>query len=157
MISDLARSAGSAASHVNLLKLCVGVDSVDQLAGFQERRLAARRRRGGPAEHYHRTRNPPRRAGEVVAGGSLYWIIKGYVRVRQQIIRIDLLDPPVETKRCALVLAPELIGTELQARRPDQGWRYLDPKDTPRDLRAGGTADDLPPELAAELRELGLL
>ncbi len=145
------------ASHVNLLKLSVGIDSVDQLAALQRRRLAEKRRRGQPVEHHHHTRHPPRRAGEVVAGGSLYWIIKGFVRVRQRIVRIDLLDPPLGTKRCALVLEDQLVRTELQARRPHQGWRYLECKDTPRDLRAGGEVGDLPPELAAELRELGLL
>ena len=144
-------------AHVNLLKLAVGIDSVEQLTALHERRIAERRRPGEPEEHHHRTRHPPRRAGDVVAGGSLYWIIKGFVRVRQRVLRVDRLDPPVGTKRCALVLAHGLMRTELQARRPHQGWRYLELKDTPRDLRVGGEANELPPELAAELRELGLL
>ena len=144
--------------HVNILKMCVGVDAVAQLAGFQKRRLAERKRRKEPPELFHRTRHVPRRGHEVVAGGSLYWVIKGFVRVRQRIVRIDLLDPPVEMKQCAFVLAPELVRTELQARRPFQGWRYLEAKDAPADLPPGADAgDDLPAELASELRELGLL
>jgi hypothetical protein len=144
--------------YVNILKLCVGVDEVSELVAWQRRRLDERRRAKQPLELYHRTRQVPKRADEVVAGGSLYWIIKGFVRVRQRIIRIDLLDPPIDTKRCAFILEPELVRTELQARRPHQGWRYLDPKDAPGDLPGGmEPADDLPAELVAELRGLGLI
>lgn len=151
------RSNGRA-GHVNLLKMCVGIDTVPELVEAQSRRLAERRRLKQPAELYHRTRQVPKRAEEVVAGGSLYWVIKGLVRVRQRIVRIDILDPPVNTKRCALVLAPELVRTELLARRPFQGWRYLEVKDAPADLPEGADAgDELPPKLADELRELGLL
>jgi len=144
--------------HVSLVKMCVGIDTVPQLIEVQKRRLAERRRLKQPAELYHRTRQVPKRAGEVVAGGSLYWVIKGFVRVRQHIVRIDILEPPVDLKRCALVLAPELVRTELQARRPFQGWRYLEGRDAPADLPEGADAgDELPPELAGELRDLGLL
>ena len=91
-------------------------------------------------------------------GGSLYWVVKGFVRARQKLLRIDQLDPPVDGKRCAFVLHPKLVRTELQQRRPHQGWRYLKPQDAPRDLKPGEKGDAaLPPELAAELKALGLL
>ena len=145
-------------AHVNLRKMCVGIDHVDQLVEAQARRVAARHRAGEPAELRHMTRHAPRRAKAVLAGGSIYWVIKGFVRVRQTIVRIDILDQPIRGKRCALVLDPELLRTELQARRPHQGWRYLEAKDAPADLarRHAGT-EDFPPELASELRALGLL
>ena len=144
--------------HVNLLKMCVGIDKVEQLVESQARRLAAFRLAGDPEEFKHMTRSVPRRADEIVAGGSLYWVIKGFVRIRQRIIRIDLLDPPINMKRCALILGPELVRTELQARRPHQGWRYLDIKDAPADLNPmPKLSGDFPTELAAELRALGLL
>jgi hypothetical protein len=62
---------------LHLLKLAVGVDSIDHL-----RRLRAARKaeRGGSWVY---TRNYPRRAGEVLAGGSMYWVIRGQIRVRQ--------------------------------------------------------------------------
>ena len=145
---------------VHLLKLCVGIDSVDQLEASQQRRLAAAAAAGRPAELLHRTRHRPRRDAEVLAGGSLYWIIKGFVRCRQPIIRLDVLEDGDEGKRCGIVMAPELIRTTLQARRPHQGWRYLEPRDAPADLaRQGGLAeeDEPPPEMAAALRELGLI
>ncbi len=143
---------------VNLLKMSVGIDHVDELADVQARRVAERQRAGEPAELRHMTRHAPRRAKAVLAGGSIYWVVKGFVRVRQRILRIDLLDEPVRGKRCALVLDPELVRTELQARRPHQGWRYLEVKDAPADLaRRPAGSEDFPPELASELRALGLL
>jgi len=145
---------------VHLLKLCVGIDSVEQLEASQRTRLAAAAAAGRSAELLHRTRHRPRRDDEVLDGGSLYWIIKGFVRCRQPIIRLDELTDAPEGKRCGIVMAPVLIRTSLQARRPHQGWRYLEPRDAPADLpRHVGLADEEepPPEMAAALRELGLL
>lgn len=137
---------------LHLIKLSVGVESVEHLAALQRER----RKRYG--EVFHRTYQIPAKADELLDGGSIYWVIKGFVRVRQRLLRIDELSPPVDGKRCALVLHPRLVRTELQARRPHQGWRYLRPQDAPRDLKPGERGDAaLPPELAAELRALGLL
>lgn len=145
---------------VHILKLCVGVDRLEQLQMYQSQRLAARRKAKEAEELYHMTRHVPRRAEEVTAGGSLYWVIKGHIQVRQPIIRIDILDPPVDMKRCAFVLGPVLVETEWQARRPHQGWRYLRPEDAPADRPVQrhpeeGTAP--PPEMLAELKSLGLV
>ena len=149
---------GDAGASVNILKMCVGVDEVAQLVRLQASRLEATARAGEVAELLHLTRHVPRRAAEITAGGSLYWVIKGFVRVRQRILRIDPLEPPVRFKRCAFVLSPRLVRTELQARRPHQGWRYLEGRDAPADLaRPPAGAENLPAELASELRALGLL
>ncbi|WP_413855765.1 DUF1489 family protein, partial [Albidovulum sp.] len=52
---------------------------------------------------------------------------------------------------------PEVIRTEGAARRPFQGWRYLETKDAPRDLPRGrGTDSALPQEMALALAEIGL-
>ncbi len=56
---------------LNILKLCVGVDDVDQLRAIQERRLKLE----GTLRHF--TRHRPRRADEIAGAGSIYWIIKG--------------------------------------------------------------------------------
>ena len=104
----------------------------------------------------HVTRHWPRRAAEILAGGSLYWVIKGAVRVRQPVVAIESAVGDASRKRCALVLDPALIRTEPQPRRPHQGWRYFGSADAPPDLEAAGSTDAAP-ELAAELRALGLL
>ncbi|MEQ8696092.1 MAG: DUF1489 domain-containing protein [Bauldia litoralis] len=136
---------------VHLLKLCVGVDSIDRLATFQARRLA------NEGEVYHKTRNAPRRADEVLDGGSIYWIIKGFVRVRQRIVGIERQTNEARGAHCHLVLDPELVPTAMQPRRPHQGWRYLEPADAPADAANGMVEEEPPPEMAEELRELGLL
>ena len=106
---------------VHIVKLCVGVESIEQLERFQTNRRAHAKARNEPAENIHRTRNRPRRDREVLDGGSLYWIIKGFIRVRQPIVRLDELYDDAEAKRCGFVLGPGLVRTELHARRPK--WR----------------------------------
>ncbi|MBI4182836.1 MAG: DUF1489 domain-containing protein [Proteobacteria bacterium] len=143
---------------LHILKMCVGVDSVEDLAERQARRLADARRAGRKAELRHLTRSVPRRAEQIVGTGSIYWIIKGFVRCRQGIVRIDRIDDPESTKRCAFVLHRRLVRTFPQPRKPHQGWRYLEAEDAPPDLDSGvAGASELPPDMAAELRALGLI
>ena len=99
----------------------------------------------------------PKRADEVLNGGSLYWVFKGMVLARQRILRLDARQGAYGVLRCALVLDPAVIRTEPQPRRPFQGWRYLAPDDAPRDLRRSGPREEaLPPALAAALAEIGV-
>ena len=51
---------------LHLIKMCVGCDSVEDLAEWQANRML----RGEPL--IHRTRNFPKRGAEILAGGSLY-------------------------------------------------------------------------------------
>jgi len=138
---------------IHLVKLCVGVDSVEALADWQARRLAAEP--GRPLVHV--TRMWPRRAAEILAGGSLYWVIRGAIRARQPILGLDAVEGTDGIRRCAIVLSPELVRTEPAPRRPFQGWRYLPPEAAPPDLPAGREAEEpLPAELAAALSALGV-
>ena len=144
---------------VHLIKMAVGIESFSHLAHVQKNRLQELNKEGEPTVLRHWTRNSPTRAEEICAGGSLYWIIKGAIRARQQISSIDKHTSERSRKRCALVLDPTLVRTELKISRPIQGWRYLDPQAAPKDLltvaNEGNT--DIPMEMAKELRELGLL
>ncbi len=110
---------------LHLIKLCVGCDSVEDLAEWIAERQKARRRRGGRAEHVHVTRMVPRRVDELTDGGSLYWVIKGTVQARQRLLDIRPFVDDEGIGRCRLVLEPRLVLTEWQPRRPFQGWRYL--------------------------------
>jgi len=140
---------------LHLIKLCVGAESIADLAAWQKKKLAGRKKRGEAAEMRHLTRQTPKRAEELLDGGSLYWVIKGQIAVRQ---RLKALRPAVKNgaPHCALILDPVLVPVMRRFHRPFQGWRYLDPGDAPRDLRKGERRA-LPEELHAELAALGLL
>lgn len=141
---------------LHLIKLCVGCDSVEDLAEWIEHRLKQKRKAGEKPEHGHVTRMVPKRSADLLGGGSLYWVIKGTVQARQRLLDIRPFVDKEGIGRCRLVLQPKVVRTEWQPRRPFQGWRYLDAKDAPRDLKAGRGGDDLPPRLRAELAGLGL-
>lgn len=144
---------------LHLLKMCVGIESVERLREAQAHRLDRQRAAGQKPELRHLTRNMPRRADEIVGEGSLYWIIKGHIRARQRILALERLDDTNALKRCAIVLDSKIVETEPWRARPMQGWRYLQAADAPLDLNraAGDRAQDMPPHMMAELRELGLL
>lgn len=142
---------------LHLLKLCVGCESVEDLEGWIFERLAEKKCNGLPLEQYHTTRMVPKRVDELLAGGSLYWIIKGGVQCRQSILDVRPFTDSEGIGRCHLVLANEVIRTQWQPRRPFQGWRYLQAADAPGDLAAAGAVEEMPPALQKELAELGLL
>lgn len=143
---------------LHLLKLCVGCDSIEDLEEWIEDRLKKARRLRKPAEHMHTTRMIPTRAEELVNGGSLYWVIRGNVQVRQRLMEVRPFRDTDGIKRCHLVLEPKVTPTEWQPRRAFQGWRYLKPEDAPRDLGRGRAAlREMPPDLRRELADLGLL
>lgn len=143
---------------LNLLKLCVGVSAVEELQAWIDYRRDEKRRQGLKPIQAHTTRMVPKRVEELLNGGSLYWVIKGNVQVRQHLQDIRPFTDPQGIKRCDLVLEPRLILTEWQPRRAFQGWRYLTSEDAPRDVGSNSSgAFGLPPELRIELANLGLL
>jgi hypothetical protein len=100
----------------------------------------------------------PTRIAELVAGGSLYWVIKGSVQCRQRLLDIRPFVDGEGISRCHLVLQPEVVRTAWQPRRPFQGWRYLKEEDAPVDLSRGRSEElEMPPKLRRELADLGLL
>jgi hypothetical protein len=138
---------------VNLLKLCVGTETVEDLEAWQ----TMRRKLWPDGLPRHITRMWPKREAEVLNGGSLYWVFKGVILARQHITAFEERRGEDGILRCALVLDPEIHRTEAAPRRPFQGWRYLTVEDAPRDLPKGRkTEEPLPPELARALADIGL-
>lgn len=140
---------------LHLLKLCVGIKEVADLATAQARRAVL----DPPLRH--QTRMFPKRAAELVEGGSLYWVISGLIRVRQRILEVREERWDDGTTCAGLVLAPELVLLQPRPQKPFQGWRYLAPDAAPPDAPQGPAAadglDDLPPALRRELEALCLL
>ena len=140
----------------HLVKLCVGAESVEDLEQWVAQRSAERRAAGLPDHARHVTRHAPKRAEELLAGGSLYWVIKGQIAARQRLIGFEDVIDEEGVKRCALLLAPEVIRTAPRPKRPFQGWRYLSAADAPADLSQSGD-DDLPEALREALSRHGVL
>jgi hypothetical protein len=138
---------------LHLLKMCVGCDSVEDLAEWQANRLL----RGEPL--IHRTRNFPKRGAEILEGGSLFWIIKGQIRVRQPITALAAVTDGEGGRFCAIHLAQALIPVIHRTQRPMQGWRYLAAEDAPldRDPNHLDETDEMPTGMVKELRALGLM
>lgn len=137
---------------VHLKKLSVGATSIDSLRGWQKRYMAA----GQPI--LHPTRNRPKRAAELLDGGSIYWIIKGKMQVRQRITDLIEITRADGKPGCGIVLHPELIPVWPRQVRIFQGWRYLEASDAPEDMPVSADGESpMPADMAAELRELGLL
>ena len=142
---------------IHLIKLCVGATSLNDLASWQAQRLDDKRRAGEKPELLHITRQTPKRAEEVLDGGSLYWVMNGFITARQRLLELR----PVERDgipHCALVYHPDLITVEPRPRRPFQGWRYLEAADAPRDMGKWVLgAEDQSMSLQNELIALGIL
>lgn len=139
---------------IHIVKLCVGADSVEDLALWQAEQMKRAKKAKQEARPVCGTRMWPKRADDVLSGGSLYWVIKGVIGVRQRIVAIDHVTDN-HGPRCGLYLDPQLVRTVPQPRRAFQGWRYLEPKDAPADLSEAQGGADLPEHLRRQLVELG--
>jgi hypothetical protein len=143
---------------LNLLKLCVGVDDLSQLADWQTMRLSQLRQAGKPPDLWHRTRQMPRRRDALLDGGSLYWVIKGVIQARQRILDLRSVRGDDGIDRCDIILDPRLVPTRPHPRRAFQGWRYLDGNDAPADIDLSSEGlEEMPNKMRAELLELGLI
>jgi hypothetical protein len=141
---------------VNLLRMAVRIQSISQLKEIQTERRALT---DGKRLHSF-TRNMPRRTDELIDGGSIYWVVKRLIRVRQKIIGIEKMTNEEGKKFCAIELDPSHILLEPRSQKPFQGWRYLKTEESPADAPDGGVANfglDMPSEMIVELKELGLL
>ncbi len=136
---------------LHLMKLAVGVRDPAHLRSLQTERSL----RDPPLQH--RTRQMPRRAGEIAAGGSMYWVIGGAMLIRQRIAAIEPALREDGHPCAALLLHPELVPVMGRPVKAFQGWRYLRPEDAPGDLDLAAPDSALPQHLALKLRELCLL
>lgn len=130
-----------------MIKLVVGCDTIEDLLDW-------RTAHSGPNEPWIlRTRQTPKRAAEMVDGGSVYRVFRGVILCRQRILAIDTVGEGVSA-RCEVTLDPQLVRVAPTPRRAFQGWRYLEAKDAPGDLDEAAFGE-VPAELARQLREVG--
>jgi hypothetical protein len=132
---------------LHLIKLAVGAQSLDDVKRWQESR---------PRPLKHQTRNTPRRAAEIIDGGSIYWVINRLLVARQRILGVE--EGVKDGAACAdLLLDPTLVQVQARAVKPFQGWRYLPASDAPVDVVAGTVLPELPEALRRDLTTLCLL
>lgn len=155
--------ANPARMALHLIKLCVGIDTIGELEAWIDEKRRRTGRADGPHSraqhaHVHVTRMMPKRAGELMESGSLYWVIRGQLSCRQRLVGVESFVDVEGISRCRLALEPEVVAVAPRPCRPFQGWRYLDDVDAPADLGSSATSiRALPEALRRELVELGLL
>ena len=143
---------------LHLIKLCVGAASIEDLAAWQRGRLAELKKSGKKSQLFHTTFQTPKRQAELLDGGSLYWVIKGVIQVRQRIVGFGEGHKKDGSPCCLILLDPALVPVRPLSRRAFQGWRYFDAADAPADLKRGEKKlADLPPKMRRDLADLGLL
>jgi hypothetical protein len=131
---------------LHMIKLCVGAETIEDLVEWQRTRE--------PGDRWiMRTRQTPKRAAELLDGGSLYRVFKGVILCRQSILAVDTVGEGV-TARCEVTVDPNIVRVAPTPRRAFQGWRYLQAQDAPPDLSLEAFGD-APPELVRQLREIG--
>ncbi|HEY0418205.1 MAG TPA: DUF1489 domain-containing protein [Acetobacteraceae bacterium] len=134
------------------MKLAVGAGSLAQLRAWQAQRLKT----DPPLRHL--TRSFPRRAAEVLDGGSLYWVVAGAMTVRQRITDIVASQREDGSQCAALILDPALVPVAARAVKPFQGWRYLPATSAPPDIGPESeAAGEMPEAMREKLRMLGLV
>ncbi|TPE53133.1 DUF1489 family protein [Amaricoccus solimangrovi] len=143
-------------ASLHLVKLCVGAAEVSDLVSWQAARMEEARAAGRTPLPSHVTRMWPRRAEELLDGGSLYWVFKGLILARQRILSLDPRTGADGIERCAITLDPVVTRTAPRPRRPFQGWRYLPAAEAPPDV-AAAAEPELPAPLALELDQIGVV
>lgn len=136
---------------LHLIKLCVGVSEMEEMKSW----VAIAKGAGEALDHV--TRMYPRRAAEIVPGGSLYWVIRGMILCRQPIAGLEPVKGADGIDRCRIVFKPQIIPVRPTPRRAFQGWRYLVEADAPIDMPRGKGGQDMSEAMRRELAELGLI
>jgi len=137
--------------YYHLKKIAVGIETVERLKIRQEMIFSTYGRL------FHSTRNMPKKREELIQSGSMFWIIKRYVLVRQKIINIIPVVREDGSKGCEIELDTNLTKVIPTKMKPFQGWRYYLEEEIPQDLNVNCNEDDeVPEQIRSELIKLGL-
>ena len=99
----------------------------------------------------------PKREKELLDGGSIYWVFRGLILARQEILDFEEVTGSDQIKRCGIILSEKIIKTLPTPKKAFQGWRYLSSDQAPPDKSALlNSEDELPYSLQQELLKLGV-
>ncbi len=141
---------------IHLQKLSVGSETISTLRDWQKLVVRRRVQRGLSPFHEHRTRMFPKNKEELLQGGSIYWVIKGFIQCRNEIVALEETKTKDGRRACSILMNPKIIPVNPSPRRAFQGWRYLKPEDVPKDISNDAQYINLPSELRAKLLSLGI-
>ncbi len=127
---------------IHLKKLAVGISSIEEL--FERQKDIASRY----GEIVHITRNRPQRTLDLIDGGSIYWVIKRQVKVRQRILEVKELISNDGKKSAGIILENKLVKVRPTPMKPFQGWRYYKIEEIPPDIDDDVFSDDFNNELS---------
>ena len=113
---------------LHLIKLSVGTDSIEDLEDWIKLKLKEQRKRGvKKPQRIHTTRMVPKRADDILDGGSIYWVIKGEILCRERILGIEPFTDKDGVGRCKLILDPK-ADIPVASGNQDRGqwpiWHY---------------------------------
>ena len=135
----------------NLKKIAVGIETIERLRIRQEMLFNTY------GKIMHTTRNMPKPKEQLIKTGSIFWIIKRNVLVRQKILDIISVIRDDGSKGCEIELDKNLVRVIPTPMKPFQGWRYYMVDDIPPDLNLGNLEnEDFPENINSELIKLGL-
>src|SRR5260370_22032298 len=100
---------------VYLIKIAVGCEWVKELKSWVAERMQTAKKKRLPLHHIHVTRMTPKRGDELIAGGSLYWVIRGEIAAREKILAIEPFRDRAGIGRCRLVTQPKEIARSPRA------------------------------------------
>ena len=137
--------------------MAVGIGSLGELRQRQSDRINKSGDSNGKLYTY--TRNTPKKVNELTEGGSIYWVIKRFIRARQRIISIEKQTNEEGKVFCAIHLDTELVPVIPRRQKSFQGWRYYKDEEAPRDIEHSGANnfEDVPPDMVQDLKELCLI
>ncbi len=161
-ITDLMLSCryglGDVKQMLHMIKMAAGIRTVGELYERQAFMIASAKASGMGAIHMPVTRFRPKRADEILDGGSLFWVFNKRVQLRQKIVEFREVETSDGIKKCGIVLEPPLINVELLPRKAFQGWRYLTAEEAPQDFGSSPRFfDNIPVEMRMDLQELCLI
>ena len=141
---------------IHLLKPAL---KVQDLFEFSQRQKSRWMEHEGEQVYPVWTSRKPAREEALLDGGSLFWIIKKQIRVRQNVLAVVPYESGADEKPSYLILcSPELVRVEPVRKKPFQGWRYLEAESAPPDIgRIMAMDEPPPPDMERDLREAGLL
>src|SRR4029078_1012436 len=112
---------------LHLIKLSVGTDSIEDLEDWIKVKLAEQKKRGvKKPERIHTTPMVPKRAEDILGGGSIYWVSRGEILCRERILDIRPFVDKDGVGRCRLVLDPKCVTGRTRPYAAFSGWLYLE-------------------------------